>query len=295
MITIEKILFLKRISIFKSLGSQELKVIAEVIDEEELAAGEVLFTEGQQGDCMYFVVEGRIKIYTGTPPRIKGLAMFEAGDFFGEMGLYDDKPRAASAMAQEVSRLLVLRKADFCELIAEYPEVALGIMKELNQRLRATNLKLTSVEGKLLDKSGQLYSQEYFIECMSTEFLKSKKSGASLSFVVVKTVIAQNQETPLQTNLMDQVVFDIGRILTMHQRPNDLCARYREDRLVTMLCEANRDGANAFLRRVQKDLDKYLTTFSDGKGPVPAVTYALYTLPDDATEREVMLGLFDKP
>ncbi|MBF0502743.1 MAG: cyclic nucleotide-binding domain-containing protein [Candidatus Riflebacteria bacterium] len=315
MITIEKILFLKRISIFRSLNTQELRVIADVVSEEELAVGEVLFSEGQSGSCMYFVVEGRIKIFTGVPPKIKGVvAVFEVGDFFGEMGLYDDKPRAASAMAVDVTRLLVLRKGDFCELISEYPDVALGIMKELNQRIRATNVKLKSIEGELFERSGNLYSRDNFIECMSAELLRSKKNDAPLSFVTASirfhtdeiksttdvpveatsSALSGSSPSPLDSAMREQFVSDVGRMLTMHQRPNDVSGRLRDDRLVVMLSEANREGANAFTRRVRKDVGDFLSAFQEKRGIKSEIIFALICFPEDSPEREGILLLLDK-
>lgn len=288
MITIEKILFLKRISIFRSLNSQELRMIAEVVSEEEFAAGEVLFQEGRPGDCMYLVVEGRVAIYTGTPPQTKTLAVFESGDFFGEMGLYDDKPRAASAMARDTARLLVLRKNDFCELISEYPEVALGIMKELNQRLRDTNLKLRSFEGQILDKTTKLYSREYFTECMATEFLKAKKEVVGLSFIVAKCS-ASGEEVYLE-----QLLGEIGRVFSLHQRPTDLSARLGSAKVVVMLCEANRDGAAAFLRRVRRDIDKFIVEFRESRGSEADIVFFTFVFPEDSQEREAMIALLDQ-
>ncbi len=295
MILIEKILFLKKISIFQSLTSQELRMIAEVLSDEEFASGEVLFNEGELGECMYLLVEGKISIYTGLPPKTKNLAIFEPGDFFGEMGLYDDKPRAASAMARENSRVLVLHKTDFCDLIAEYPPVALGIMKELNQRLRATNLKLTSFEGKFIDKATQLYTREYFNDCMATEFLKSKKDALPLSFLVIRVVMGQRREPdPPSGFLLDQLLCDIGRILTLHQRPTDLVARFAPDKVTVLLAEASRTGAESFLRRVKRDIDKHQIIFTETRHLEIQVQFMIFNFPEDTQERDAMLGLLEK-
>jgi len=295
MILIEKILFLKRISIFKSLNSQELRVIGEVVSEEEFASGEILFSQGQQGDCMYFIVEGKVEIYTGTPPTIKILAVFEAGDFFGEMGLYDDKPRAASAMALNPSRVLVLRKGDFLELISDYPEVALGIMKELNQRIRDTNVKLTSFEGRIIDKSSKLYTRDYFLECMANEFLKAKKDQTPLSFVTLKVISIENSSAnqPLE-GIADQLVADLGRILNIHQRPTDLTARISDKKLIIMLSEANREGASAFQRRIQKDIQKLLANYREVHETHAEIENKIFSFPEDTRERETMVGLIDR-
>lgn len=296
MITIEKILFLKRISIFRSLNSQELRMIAEVVSEEEFAAGEVIFQEGRLGDCMYLVVEGKVAIFTGVPPQIKTLAVFEAGDFFGEMGLYDDKQRSASAMARDTARLLVLRKNDFCELISEYPEVALGIMKELNQRLRDTNMKLSSFEGQIIDRATKLYSREYFLECMSAEFLKAKKEEIILSFLVVKCSLpAVNGEAGKKDDVrLDQMLGEIGRLIGIHQRPTDLSARLSDAKLVIMLCEANRAGAAAFQRRVRRDIEKLMVEFRESCGSVAEMTFFTFVFPEDSQEREAMTALLDQ-
>lgn len=295
MILIEKILFLKKISIFQSLNSQELRMIAEVLSDEEFASGEVLFNEGELGECMYLLVEGKVAIFTGVPPKTKTLAIFEPGDFFGEMGLYDDKPRAASAMARESSRVLVLHKTDFCDLIAEYPPVALGIMKELNQRLRATNLKLTSFEGKFIDKATQLYTREYFVDCMANEFLKAKKNTLPLSFLSVRLAVGQPKEAdPPVDFLLDQLMCDVGRILTLHQRPTDLVARLSRDKVVVLLAEAARTGADAFLRRVKKDIDKHQVIFAETRGLEVQTEFTIRNFPEDTQERDAMLSFLDK-
>ncbi|MBI3039532.1 cyclic nucleotide-binding domain-containing protein [bacterium] len=295
MITIEKILFLKRISIFSSLTSQELRMIAEVSHEEEFATGEVLFNEGQSGDCMYFVVEGRVKIFLGVTPVEKVLAIYEGGEFFGEMGLYDDKPRSASAMAIDTSRLLVLHKADFCELISEYPEVALGIMKVLNQRIRVTIKKLAGIEGGMAEKPPRQYSKENFFEYMNAEFLKAKKQQTNLSFLEIsigKLNIHSGGVPP--GDMVSQMMTDLGKILSKHLRPYDFSANISPKKLVVLLSEANRDGVIAFERRVKKDIDKLFTAFDNTHGLKAEVVYNSYCFPDDIKERETMLSLLEK-
>ena len=295
MITVEKILFLKRIPIFKSLNTTELRMIAEVTLEEEFSVGEVIFSEGQTGDCMYFVFEGRINIFAGAPPKIQVLRVFESGDFFGEMGLFDDKPRAASAMAIDPARVLVLRKGDFCELISEYPEVALSIMKELNQRIRATNQKLTSVEARLMDKTSQVYSREYFIECMFNIFLKAKKEEVSLAFLTLRMDLKNVDGAPIALDsLREQLMGEIGRILLLHQRPNDLSARFSGEKLVVLLYEAQKEGARAFHRRIQKDVEKCLISFQEGRDLRANMHIAILSFPEDTLEREGMLSLIEK-
>jgi len=270
-------------------------MIGDVLAEEEFAVGEVLFNEGEPGECMYFLCAGKVAIYTGVPPKIRTLVVFEPGDFFGEMGLYDEKPRAASAMAKDSSRVLLLKKSDFCDLIAEYPPVALGIMKELNQRLRATNMKLNSFEGRFLDKATQLYNKEYFVDCTATEFLKSKKNGFPLSFLLVKITFEKFSADQAKSDyLLEQFMTDVGRVLTLHQRPTDLVARFSKQKVVALLAEATRPGAESFMERVKKDIDKQQGYFCEAHGVLVQVGFTIRNFPEDTPEREAMLSFLEQ-
>lgn len=292
MIIVEKILFLKRISIFSSLATQELRMIAQVTQEEEYEQSEVLFAQGDQGDSMFFVLSGKISIFAGVPPRIEVLTVFEKGDFFGEMGLFDDKPRSASAMALEASHLLVLHKSDFRELIAEYPEVALGIMKELNQRIRVTNERLTTIEGRVLDKGSRLYSREYLEECLAAETLKAKKSGQPMVFllVVLRRVTAGSGAEPPMAD-QQRLIAEIGQVLVQHLRPYDLVARFSDRRLAALLTNTNREGGEAVCRRIQRDIGKIEKLCLDTHGLEIGLEMKVIEFPVEVGERQALFEM----
>lgn len=291
MIIVEKILFLKRISIFSSLSSQELRMVSQVTQEEEFEQGELLFAQGDRGDSMFFVLDGRISIFAGVPPKIEVLTVFEKGDFFGEMGLFDDKPRSASAMALEPSRLLVLHKSDFRELIAEYPEVAFGIMKELNKRIRDTNQRLTSLEGRILDKDTRLYSRTYFEECLASELLKAKKLGTSLAFLVISTrKFKAGSGGTVPEAEQERFLADMGKILIQHLRPYDLLARFDHERLVAMLTDTGRIGGDAVKRRIDRDVAKLLAVRRDAHGIEIELAYDIIEFPTAVAERGALLA-----
>lgn len=89
---------------------------------------------------LYLVTSGSVKI---TLPSEMGretvLAVLSQGDFFGEMSLFDEKPRSATAVALESTQTLTLHREDFLAFIKEHPQVALSLLAILSTRLRHTD------------------------------------------------------------------------------------------------------------------------------------------------------------
>lgn len=98
---------------------------------------EVIFEEGSLGSEMYVVASGRVKIYQNSEEGEIEIAVFSAGEFFGEMALVDDAPRSACACALEDNTgLIALDRDKFMFLVSHQPTFALVIMHELCQRTR---------------------------------------------------------------------------------------------------------------------------------------------------------------
>jgi CRP-like cAMP-binding protein len=135
--TVEKVLFLKSIDLFRALPSEELAQIAEIAEEQPLAKGDQVFGEGEPGDALYLIVEGEVKAHKGD----KELARMGVRDVFGEISVLDSEPRSAAITAVEDAVLLKIGRDDFRDILAERPEIAMGVMKVLTRRLRETSKK----------------------------------------------------------------------------------------------------------------------------------------------------------
>ena len=135
--TVEKVLFLKSIDLFRALPSDELAQIAEIAEEQPLAAGDPVFGEGEPGDALYLIVDGRVKVHKGD----KQLVQLGVRDVFGEMAVLDSEPRSASVTVVEDAVLLKIGRDDFRDILTERPEIAMGVMKVLTRRLRETSKK----------------------------------------------------------------------------------------------------------------------------------------------------------
>jgi ATP/ADP translocase len=147
----EKILHLRAIQIFQDLSVSELAAVASVTEEVVYPAGEVVIREGEPGDTMYLIIKGEVSVTKSQPGEGPSheieLDRIRAGDYFGEMALFEDVVRSATIRTAEESRLLVLNKQEFTEIVREYPQIALHICRVLSDRIRRLHQKIQSYEA----------------------------------------------------------------------------------------------------------------------------------------------------
>jgi CRP/FNR family transcriptional regulator, cyclic AMP receptor protein len=133
--TVEKVLFLKGVDLFKTIPGEELSYIAQITDEVEFTPTQTVVKEGDQGDAMYLIVDGKVKVHRGESV----LAELGSSQCFGEMSILDAEPRSATVTAITELTLLKIQREDFKELLAEKPDISQGIIKVLTRRLREAN------------------------------------------------------------------------------------------------------------------------------------------------------------
>ena len=142
----DKILHLRGINIFEGLSVGELAAIGSVVEESVYPKGETVIKEGGTGDTMYLIISGEVSVIKGREGEQGGreieLARMRAGDYFGEMALFEDAVRSATIRTAEESRLLVIHKQEFTEIVREYPQIALHICKALSGRIRELHKKV---------------------------------------------------------------------------------------------------------------------------------------------------------
>lgn len=142
--TIVRVALLRRVSFFAEAPAETLLDICGRLTEVAVAADEMLFARGDEGDSMYVVANGRIRIHDG--PRM--LNYQATGDAFGEMALLDAAPRAASATAEETTELLRLDHDAFFELLESSPAVSRGIIRVLSRYLRGTVRSMVELDAE---------------------------------------------------------------------------------------------------------------------------------------------------
>ena len=127
----------------------ELAAVASVTDEVVYQPGEIVIKEGEPGETMYMILTGEVSVVKshGEAREIE-LDRVGIGDYFGEMALFEDILRSATIRTEEESRLLVLHKQEFKEIVREYPQIALHICKILGARIRTLHGKINRLVKK---------------------------------------------------------------------------------------------------------------------------------------------------
>jgi CRP-like cAMP-binding protein len=119
--------------------------VANLLEEVDVSEHETIFTQGDPGDSLYVIVDGKVRVHDGE----RLLNYLGERDVFGEMALLDPEPRLASVTAVEATRLFRLDQAPFYELMADRPEVATGIIRVLSGRLRDRVHDITQLHARI--------------------------------------------------------------------------------------------------------------------------------------------------
>ncbi len=135
----EVILALKSTPLFQNVPGEGLKRLSDFIQEKSVRAGEVIYAEQDLGDEMYLVRAGNVTVQQEIADRQTTIDTVTAGGHFGEMAIIDDRPRSATAIAEENTSLLVLHKNDFRSAVQDYPDIAFEVFRELTRRLRQSD------------------------------------------------------------------------------------------------------------------------------------------------------------
>jgi CRP-like cAMP-binding protein len=178
--------------LFAALDAEAAAALRASMVESALGKGDVLFAEGEPGDRLYVVVEGKVKLgHTSTDGRESLLALMGPGDMFGELSLFDPGPRTATATALTDAVVLGLGHEALRPWLTGRPEVAEELLQALAQRLRRTNdamadLVFSDVPGRvakaLLDlgeRFGETRPEGLYVEHDMTQEELAQLVGAS--------------------------------------------------------------------------------------------------------------------
>ncbi len=146
---------LRRAPLFNALDDDSAAALQAGVTIVQLARAERLFEEGASGDQLYVILDGKIKLTRAAADgRENLLSVLGPGEMFGELSLFDPRPRTASAVAVTDSSLAALAHANLRNWLTGRPDVALHLLQALAQRLRRANdvmadLVFTDVPGRV--------------------------------------------------------------------------------------------------------------------------------------------------
>ena len=136
---IEKAFFLKKVRLFSELDFELLLSIAEKMHDDDYDAQEKVFDNGQVANRIYFIAQGTVQIYD---ERMRKLFDLTTADFFGDESLFNDAPRAYTAICKTDALLLTISRSHLLSIISECPSVAVALLQSYAQALPCRYLKM---------------------------------------------------------------------------------------------------------------------------------------------------------
>ena len=130
----------RRAPLFTALDEAAAVSLRASMDTVKIAKGSILFKEGDDGEHLYVIIDGKLKLGTSSGDgRENLLSILGPGEMFGELSLFDPGPRTSTATAVTDAKLLSLSHEKVIPWLKQNPEVSLQLLTRLSQRLRRTN------------------------------------------------------------------------------------------------------------------------------------------------------------
>lgn len=138
---------LRNVGFFSTLEEKDLLLIADISKEVNYEQGTTIFKEGEKAGSLFIVIDGTVKIYKDADfENKKVLASFSKMDVFGELSVFDELPRSATAVSSLNTKCLVINSCDLNKLMSENQEFTVRLLKQViktvSSRIRITNEKL---------------------------------------------------------------------------------------------------------------------------------------------------------
>ncbi|WNG37588.1 cyclic nucleotide-binding domain-containing protein [Archangium violaceum] len=146
--TVQKLFLLEEVHVFSQNDVDDVAAVAAIAREARFRAGERVYSEGDPGDALYVIVEGAVDAISNGEHVLR----MRAKETFGDLSLLDGAPRPNDIVAVEDTRVLVIDRRDFLDLLADRPELLTGFFRAVSQQLRAViQASETRQAGELLE------------------------------------------------------------------------------------------------------------------------------------------------
>ncbi|MDB5559723.1 MAG: cyclic nucleotide-binding protein [Enterovirga sp.] len=133
---------LRQVPMFRDIDPSRLKLLAFTSERIHFAKGQRFFSQGDAADAAYVILEGCAEVLLETPSGPVKVAELGRNALLGEMGILSDSPRSATILASEPTSALRIDKRVFLELLSQFPQMSIAVMRELASRLERMNAQV---------------------------------------------------------------------------------------------------------------------------------------------------------
>jgi CRP/FNR family transcriptional regulator, cyclic AMP receptor protein len=143
---------IRNVELFRGFQASELEALTQQAIVHHYSAGATIFQQGDPGNTLYIIIRGQVEIYL-LDPKLQPIVLkqMHRGDYFGELSLFDNKPRSANALVLKDVELLEITQEQIADYISRYPRAALTLLSTMADRLRATDEMLMQRAAKNVD------------------------------------------------------------------------------------------------------------------------------------------------
>ena len=145
---------LQEIPLFRNVGQKQLKVVAMMGETRTYRTHERLFEKGDDGDAAYIIIEGAVDVMIPVDDGERSVATLGKGEIFGEIAVLCDQPRSTAIEAHSDLEVLRLDRTVVLNLIREFPDISLEMVRILGRRLERTTGELSIALAKLSGSGG---------------------------------------------------------------------------------------------------------------------------------------------
>ncbi len=196
---------LKHIEVLQAMDDEALTRLAAALEHKHFADGQTVFAEGDPGDSMYFIANGCIRIEKraqATGAANKTLAVLEAGDYFGEMALLDQKPRSASAVAAGDTSILRLSKAAFDQMQRTSGQAGMSVLFAMI-RTSSERIRRLSAQVVVYDEVGKAIGEARDLQALLDVIVQQllTATAADWGMLVLRSQFSDRLELRGQANL----------------------------------------------------------------------------------------------
>lgn len=169
---------LRNVPLFRDLPADTVADLVETMARRRLDAGELLFSQGDEGAECFVILDGSLEVLTYINGAEHRLEIYRAGQLIGEMALLDRSPRSATVRALEPSTLLVLTENEFVRLLGSSPTMALAMLRNSTSRVRNTNQRMI---GDLERKNAELLAAYQQLQAAQAELIRLNRLEEELA------------------------------------------------------------------------------------------------------------------
>lgn len=135
---------LRKVPMFREVDPSRLKLLAFTSERISFRDGQRFFSQSDAADAAYVILEGQAAVVIGTGDSQLEVAKLGQNDLVGEMAILSGTPRSATVVARSDVSALRIDKSVFLELLTQFPQISIAVMRELASRLERTNAQLVA-------------------------------------------------------------------------------------------------------------------------------------------------------